>query len=149
MPPVLPMPPSSSSPPLPRSTVGTVTEGLVGLQLGGRKERKANQRKEDDPVFPHSAPLAPGTTGCPGTPISPPWDPCVPSPAARPHPDLLPSSPLRCHLGHTWTLMHQKPVSWQPAGTPGPPYFCPHPTSTRHQRGQVSACRGTALCTLV
>lgn len=89
MPSVLPMPPPSSSPPLPQSTVGTVTEGLVGLQLGGRKERKANQRRDDDPVFPHLAPLAPGTTGCPDIPVSPPWDPCLPSPAAWPHLDLL------------------------------------------------------------
>lgn len=120
-----PLPPSSPSPPPPPSSVGTVTEGLVGLQLGGRKERKANQRREDDPVFPRSAPLAPGTTGCPGTTLSPSRDcwvsVCPSPPAAWPHLDPLPPTSLRCHLGHPRSLVHHAPPGWQPAGTPGPP----------------------------
>lgn len=144
-----PCPPSSPSPPPPRSSVGSVKEGLVGLQLGGRKERKANQRREDDPVFPHSAPSAPGTTGCPstavprlpGTAVPPPWQ----------------HGPIQTHChpcpqGATWAVFRPWCITSHQAGSLqgslGPPCFCPHPTGTPDERGQLSAVRGEPFAPL-
>lgn len=155
----MPPPPIITLPTTATKLGGTVTEGLVGLQLGGRKERKANQRRKDDPVFPRSAPSAPGTTGCPSTTVPPPRDRRAPSLAAWPHSDPLPPSSLRCHLGHTQTLVYCKPPGWQPAGTPGTPLLLPtYPpapvtSGARSQLGEEELCtlclNGTLPCWLL
>lgn len=126
--------PSSPSPLPPQSLVGTVTERLVGLQLGGRKERKGKksqpEKRENDPFFSHLAPLAPGTA-------------VLPSPAAWPHMDLLPLTPLEC----PWAVLTPWCITSHRAGSLqrplGPPCFCPHPTGTCSELGQVSVVEGS------
>lgn len=92
-------PPSPPSPPPPRGTVGMVTDGLVGLQLEGRKEKRSQpEERAIQIVFARL-----------------PW-PLEPRGLSWDHPG---GGWATCpHLGTCCC------VSWQPAGTWGHRCFC-------------------------